>query len=164
MGYSRRVGRVGALAVATRMAVSIGVAVAVVMATVAPVSTASASSSEVPPPDKTALIMGGTSIPTPDNAYIEAVKNQFIAPTHPGQEINYVAVTTPEQFGPITALFRLGGLALGPRASSGLMDRRGRTSRGGASAGYSTSPSISRCRPGSPICRRRWPRTATTIW
>ena len=31
MGYSRRVGRVGALAVATRMAVSIGVAVAVVI-------------------------------------------------------------------------------------------------------------------------------------
>ena len=120
MGYSRRVGRVGALAVATRMAVSIGVAVAVVMATVAPVSTASASSSDVPPPDKTALIMGGTTIPTPDNAYIEAVKNQFIAPTHPGQEINYVAVTTPEQFGPITGLFRLGGLALGPPSIFGL--------------------------------------------
>ena len=36
MGYGRCVGRVGALAVATRMTVSIGVAVLVVMATVVP--------------------------------------------------------------------------------------------------------------------------------
>ena len=47
-GVRRRVGRVGALAVATRMAVSIGVAVLVVMATVVPVSPASASASDVP--------------------------------------------------------------------------------------------------------------------
>ncbi len=38
MGYSRCVGRVGALAVATRMTVSIGAAVLVVMATVVPAS------------------------------------------------------------------------------------------------------------------------------
>ena len=73
---------------ATRMSVSIGVAVLVVMATVVPVSTASASSSDVPPPDKTALIMGASGIPTPDDFYVESVKNQFIAPTHPGQNIN----------------------------------------------------------------------------
>ena len=39
-----------------------------------------------------------------------------------------------------------------------------RISRGGNSRGSSTSPSISRCGPGSPIWRRRWPSTATTIW
>src|SRR4051812_11329560 len=85
---------------ATRMSVSIGVAVLVVMATVAPV--ASASSSDVPPPDRTGLIMGFTSLPTPDDFYIDAVKNQFIAPTHPGQKIEYVAVTTPEEGWPLT--------------------------------------------------------------
>ncbi len=99
---------------AARMTVSIGVAVLVVMATVAPVSTASASSSDVPPPDKTALILGGTTVPTPDNAYIDAVRNHFVAPTHPGQEINYVAVTTPEEGWPLTGLIRLVWLALGP--------------------------------------------------
>ena len=71
---------------ATRMSVSIGVAV-LVMATVVPVSTASASSSDVPPPDKTALVLGGTTVPTPDQCYLDAVRNHFIGPTHPGQNI-----------------------------------------------------------------------------
>jgi hypothetical protein len=35
--------------------------------------------------DSTALILGGTSAPTPDDVYIEIVTNQYIAPTHPGQ-------------------------------------------------------------------------------
>ena len=100
MGYGRCVGRVGALAVATRMTVSIGVAVLVVMATVVPVSTASASSSDAPSPDKTALIMGATTIPTPDEFWVESVMNQFIAPTHPDQTIKPVAVTTPEELWP----------------------------------------------------------------
>ena len=95
---------------ATRVTVSIGVAVLVVLAPVAPVPTASAS--DVPPPDKTALIMGATSIPTPNDFYVEGVKNQSIEPTHPGQDIEYVAVTTPEEFWPITGLFRLIGLGL----------------------------------------------------
>ena len=141
---------------------------AVVMATVVPVSTASASSSDVPPPDKTALILGGTSIPTPNDYYVEAVRNQYIEPTHPGQNIEYVAVTTPEEVWPITGLFRLlglGSLAVDPRrVSRTWWPQRGRTSRGGNSRGSSTSPSISRCRPGWPIWRRRWPSTATTIW
>jgi hypothetical protein len=68
------------------MTVSIGVAVLVVMATVVPVPVSTVS----PPPvrlsaDSTALILGGSSVPTPDNAYVETVKNHFIAPTHPGQ-------------------------------------------------------------------------------
>ena len=118
MGYGRCVGRVGALAVATRMTVSIGVAVLVVMATVVPVSTAVRLAASSAPCTDThvtcALIMGGTTIPTPDDADVEAVKNQFIAPTHPGQDIEYVAVTTPEELWPVTGLFRLVGLALGP--------------------------------------------------
>ena len=68
---------------ATRMSVSIGVAVLVV-ATVVPVPTASASEPP-PPPDRTALILGGTTVPTPDHVYLDAVRDHFIAPTHPGQ-------------------------------------------------------------------------------
>ena len=81
MGYGRCVGRVGALAVATRIAVSTGVAALVVMATVVPVPVSPAVKLSA---DSTALILGGTSGPTPDDAYIETVRNQFIAPTHPG--------------------------------------------------------------------------------
>ena len=115
MGYGRCVGRVGALAVATRMTVSIGVAVLVVMATVVPASTVSASAvGRTVRRLTTALIMGGTTIPTPDDAYVEVIMNQFIAPTHPGQTIEPVAVTTPEEVWPITGLLRLLWLALGP--------------------------------------------------
>ena len=60
------------------------------------------------------MILGGTTVPTPDDAYIDTVKNHFIAPTHPGQRIEYVAVTTPEEAWPITGLIRLVWLALGP--------------------------------------------------
>src|SRR6478609_7365840 len=97
---------------ARRMTASIGVAALLVFATVMPA--ASASSTDAPPPEKTALIMGGTTVPTPDDAYIEVVKNQYVAPTHPGQHINYVAVTTPEELWPFTGLLRLLATALGP--------------------------------------------------
>src|SRR5262245_41395696 len=107
MGY----GRSGAWAVVTRMAVSTGVAVLVGMVTVLPVASASTAvtpSASPAPCTRTdvtcALIMGFTSLPTPDDAYIDAVKNQFIAPTHPGQHIEYVAVTTPEEGWPLTGL------------------------------------------------------------
>ena len=91
MGYSRCVGRVGALAVATRMTVSIGVAALVVVATVVPAPTVSpavrlaASTAPCTHRRNGALILGGTSIPTPDDFCVETVKNQYIAPTHPGQ-------------------------------------------------------------------------------
>ena len=121
MGYGRSVGRVGALAVATRMTVSFGVAALVVVATVMPAPTVSpavrlsASSAPCTRPDVTcALILGGSSVPTPDNAYIDAVRNHFIVPTHPGQRIEYVAVTTPEEVWPITGLGRIVWLAIGP--------------------------------------------------
>ena len=130
MGNAKDIGRVGALAVAlgvgnvrrtaTRMTVSIGVAVLVVMATVAPAPPVSpavrpaASSAPCTKTDVTcALILGGSSVPTPDDFWVESVKNQFIAPTHPGQ-IEYAAVTTPEEWWPLTGLIRLVGLALGP--------------------------------------------------
>ena len=98
------------------MSVSIGVAV-LVMATVVPVPV-----STVSPPvrlststDSTALIMGGTAIPTPDDYLVELIKNQYIAPTHPGQDINYVAVTTPEEFWPITGLRLIAPAIASPR-------------------------------------------------
>jgi hypothetical protein len=106
---------------ATRIPVSMGAAVLVVTATVllAPASTVSPAVRLCA--DSTALILGRTSVPTPNDAYVEIVKNQYIGPTHPGQDINYVAVTTPQEFWPLTALlFRLPGLALGPREIWGL--------------------------------------------
>ena len=80
--------------------------------------------------------------------------NQFIAPTHPGQNIDYVAVTTPEEAWPLTGALppRLARVRA-PEHLAGLVARRGRMSRGGNSRGSSTSPSISRSRPGSPIWR-----------
>src|SRR5829696_5920219 len=120
MSNAKHIGHVGALAVAlgvgnvrraaTRMTVSIGAAVLVVTATAvpAPVSPAVKLSA-----DSTALIVCATTCPTPDDFVVESVKNQFIAPTHPGQDIEYVAVTTPEEFWPITGLVRLVGLAFG---------------------------------------------------
>jgi hypothetical protein len=98
------------------MTVSIGVAVLVVIATVVPVRDSTVSPAVKLSADSTALIMGGTSVPTPDNAYIDAVRNQYIAPTHPGQEITYVAVTTPEEGWPLTGLLRLIGFAVGPQS------------------------------------------------
>ena len=98
------------LRTATRMTVSIAVAGLVVMAPVVPVSTASV----LPPPDRTALIMGATTIPTPDEFWVKSVMNQFIAPTHPDQTIEPVAVTTPEEGWPLTGLARLLFSAFGP--------------------------------------------------
>ena len=124
MGTAKHIGRVGALAVAlgvgnfravaTRLTVSIGVAAVVVAATVVPAPVSTVSPSVKLSADSTALVMCGTTCPTPDAFWVESVKNQFIAPTHPGQDIDYVAVTTPEEFWPITGLFRLLGLARAP--------------------------------------------------
>jgi hypothetical protein len=102
------------------MSVSVGVAVLLVTATVVPVSTASASDTPPPPPDRTALVLGGTTVPTPDSAYIDAVRDHFIGPTHPGETINYVAVTTPEEAWPITGVARLVWFVIGPPSVWGL--------------------------------------------
>ncbi len=62
--------------------------------------------------------MGFTSLPTPDKVYIDAVANQFIAPTHSGQ-VEYVPVTTPEEGWPLTGLIRLGCAAVGSQSLCG---------------------------------------------
>ena len=101
------------------MSVSIGVAV-LVAATVMPLPTALASDTPPPPPDRTALVLGGTTVPTPDSAYIDAVRNHFIGPTHPGETIEYIAVTAPMEFWPITGVGRLVWFVIGPQSVWGL--------------------------------------------
>ena len=118
MSNAKHIGRVGALAVAlgignvrrtaTRVAVSIGVAALVVTAAAGPVSTESPVVELSA--DSTALLLCGTACPTWNDAHVEDIKNQFIAPTHPGQDIDYVAVTAPMELWPITGLFRVLGL------------------------------------------------------
>ena len=155
MGNANFIGRVGALAVA----LGVGIASAPAVAFAEPTNSDTTSSY-----DRTALLMGGTTIPKWNDADVEVIMAQFIAPTHPGGMIKPVAVTTPEEGWPITGLIRLIGLALGPPTSSGLAAQRGRMSRGGNSRDSSTSPTSSRPKPGSPIWKRRWRSTATTIW
>jgi hypothetical protein len=116
-------GGVGALAfvrqvrgfrhITLRMMVSVRTAVLVVMATLVFAVASTVSPAVKLSADSTALIMGGTAVPTPDPAYIETVKNHYIAPTHPGQDIHYVAVTTPEEFWPITGIGRLAASVVG---------------------------------------------------
>ena len=130
MGYGRYIGRVGALAVATRMAVSVSVAALVVAATT-PTASADAPPAGspcpgnttdclyVPSPDRTALVLGGTTVPTPDQAYLDAVRDHFIAPTHPGN-IEYIAVTAPMTTWPVTGIGRLIWLVTGPQSIWGL--------------------------------------------
>jgi len=97
----------------------IGVAV-LVAATVMPLPTALASDTPPPPPDRTALVLGGTTVPTPDQAYLDAVRNHFIAPTHPGETIEYIAVTAPMTAWPATGIGRLVWLVTGPQSIWGL--------------------------------------------
>jgi hypothetical protein len=123
MGIAKHIGRVGALAAAlgvgnirrtaTRMTVSIGVAAVVVAATVVPAPVSTVSPAVKLSADSTALILCGTTCPTPDKYWVESVMNQFITPTHPGQTITPVAVTTPEEYWPLTGLARLVEFAVG---------------------------------------------------
>jgi hypothetical protein len=96
-------GRVGALAVA------VGVGFATLTAPVV----AFAEPSDTPSPGSTALIVCGTTCPTPDELILESAMNQFITPTHPGQTITPVAVSTPEEDWPVTGLLRLIGFVTG---------------------------------------------------
>jgi hypothetical protein len=110
MSTAKHIDRIGALAVA------LGVG----LTTTVSAPTASASSTPCADTKVTcALIMGGTTAPTPNGAYIDAVRNQFIEPTHPGY-IEYVPVTTPEELWPVTGIARVLGLALGPPELFGL--------------------------------------------
>jgi hypothetical protein len=103
MGNGPHIGR-GALAFA--LLVVMAPAVLAPASTVSPAVRLSA--------DSTVLIMGGTSIPTWNDADVEVIMNQFIAPTHPGQTIEPVALTTPEEGWPLTGVLRLLGFAFGP--------------------------------------------------
>ena len=96
------------------MAVSIGVAVAGgghgYAGADGVAASAAASSAPCTRTDMTcALVLGGTTVPTPDQAYLDAVRNHFIAPTHPGQTIEYVAVTTPDEAWPVTGIVASSG-------------------------------------------------------
>ena len=116
---------------ATRVTVSIGVAALVVAATT-PTASADAPPAGspcpgtttdcvyVPPLDRVALVMGGTSIPTPDQNSIDIARIRLIEPTHPGENIEYVAVTAPMEFWPITGVVRIVAFALGPQEFFGL--------------------------------------------
>lgn len=118
MHTAKHIGRVGALAVAlgigtfrrnaTRATVSIGVAALAMAAAAGPVSTESPA--VMLSADSTALLLCGTACPTWNDAHVEDIKNQFIAPTHPLQTIDYVPVTAPMELWPITGLFRVLGL------------------------------------------------------
>jgi hypothetical protein len=141
MSTGRYIGRVGALAV------TLGVGFAAI--TVPGVAVAEPSDS--PSSDTTALLVCGTACPTWHESDVEIIMNQVITPTHPGQTITPVAVTTPSEQWPITGLLRLIGVAFGIRASSDLAAQCGRMSRGGNCRGCSTSSPMSRCRPGWPI-------------
>jgi len=103
MSAAKFIGRIGALAITLGVGMTVATAPAVALA----------EPSESASVDSTALILGFVSVPTPDDALVESVKNQFIEPTHPGQGINYVAVTTPEEWWPITGVARLAGSAVG---------------------------------------------------
>ncbi|WNG95281.1 PE-PPE domain-containing protein [Mycobacterium sp. ITM-2016-00318] len=113
------------------MTVSIGVAALVVAATTPSASADAPPAGSpcpgnttdclyVPPPDRTALVLGGTTVPTPDQAYIDAVRDHFIAPTHPRQDIDYIPVTAPMEFWPITGFSRLVWFVIGPQSVWGL--------------------------------------------
>jgi hypothetical protein len=117
MSNARHIGRVGALAaalrvgnfraVATRATVSIGVAAVVAAATVVPGPVSTVSPVVRLSADSTALIVCGATCPTPDEFIVESAMDQFITPTHPGQNITPVAVTTPSEFWPVAGLLRL---------------------------------------------------------
>lgn len=123
MGNAKYIGRVGALSVAlgigsfrrsaTRMTVSIGAAVVAVMATAVPSPAPTMSPTVRLAADSTALIVCGGTCPIPDQYIVDSAMNQFITPTHPGQTITPVAVTTPSEAWPITGLLRLIGFAFG---------------------------------------------------
>ena len=101
MGTAKHIGRIGALAVA----LGVGMAAAVPMP---------ASASDVPPPDSTALIVCGTTCPKFDAANGEIIMNQFIKPTHQGQNFDQpIAVTTPNEAWPLTGVLRIFEFAIG---------------------------------------------------
>jgi hypothetical protein len=58
--------------------------------------------------------MGGGTVPTPDDYLVDVIKNQYIEPTHPREDIAYCPVTAPMEAWPLTGLARLLGTVLAP--------------------------------------------------
>ena len=115
MRTANYIGRIGALAVTLGVGIAVAAAPGVAMAEAADSS------------DSTALMLGGTGIPTWNDADVEVIMDQFIAPTHPGQTIKPVAVTTPNELwpaGPWAAWSALRSVrqASGPGGSGWLLD------------------------------------------
>jgi hypothetical protein len=109
MSTGKLVGRVGALAVA------LGISFAASAAPGMPVAGATDAS-----PDTTALLVCGGGCPTWRDSDVKIIMNQFITPTHAGETITPVAVTTPSEAWPITGLLRLLALIVGaPIAAPG---------------------------------------------
>ncbi|WP_231744891.1 PE-PPE domain-containing protein [Mycobacterium sp. IS-1590] len=76
--------------------------------------------------DATALVLGATSFPTPNQFIIDWTKDKYVAPVYSGRDIDieYIPVTTPQEFWPITGVFRVIGPALAavdPRISPKLI-------------------------------------------
>lgn len=70
--------------------------------------------------DRTALVFGGTTVPTPDQSYLDRAQTRFVDPTHPGETIQYIPVSAPMTFWPITGAVRVVELFLGPNEVWGL--------------------------------------------
>ncbi|MDA2894888.1 PE-PPE domain-containing protein [Mycolicibacterium sp. BiH015] len=115
MSIRKRSGKVGTSCRRTVAGMSVPLAAAALLgvtasvappARIAPAVTLSA--------DTTALVLCGTTCPTPDDVFVDIVGNQYIRPTHPG-DIDYVKVTTPQTMWPFTGVLRLVGLLFGDR-------------------------------------------------
>lgn len=102
MNVTKHVGRIGVLAVALGVGLSV----------TAPPGTATAA-------DATALLVCGSACPTWRDSDVELIMDQFISPNHPGRTIAPVAVTTPQEYWPLTGVIRLLGLAIGDPAMFG---------------------------------------------
>lgn len=106
----------------------IGTRMTLLMASAALVAAATAPSGQPPTTvsttvnlaaDSTALLVCGTTCPTWHQAQVDILMDQFITPTHPDQTITPVAVTTPQEYWPVTGLMRLIEFAVGDPRMAG---------------------------------------------
>ena len=87
MSNTRYIGRIGAFAVA--LGVGFAVANTPAVSYAEPADPSRCLSSDSSAQDRTALVMGGGTVPTPDDYLVEVIKNQYIEPTHPREDIEY---------------------------------------------------------------------------